>query len=514
MVRSRIAEETIDVLAVDPDDFQEQVAADAETIIAEIDAGTFDNPQGIVGLEYEFYAVDAHASARADVAGETYGALTRVPRPLLSLIGFEKELGLHNAEMSTSPQPMNIHGLDAQESAVKATLESALTHTTTEGIRLVSDAIWTIPPIGETADEYLTDCVEVDGVTVATNMSDAARYHAMANSPAPAGMRIDVPHATLQAETVLPESLITSIQPHYQVPRAERLPEYFRYAIRIAGPLLALGVNSPFLPPDIYDEGATPEDILADAWMEHRISIFETTMNGEGVRKVRFPRDVDSVEAAVTRIAEDDPFVPMPVERQGRFDDAFAHFRMKHGTFWRWVRPVFGGASESTANARIEFRPIPAQPTIRDSIAFQAAFAALVEDMHAKDHPVADLDWRDARDNFYAAMREGLAADLRWVTAEGVPTTDTELVYEDILETAADGLRSRGLSEEAVWRYLGPLRERVRRQITPARWKYRAVRDRLDDTTLADAIHDMQREYIRRQERTLLDGSFVEWIRS
>ncbi len=61
-----------------------------------IEDGVFDNPQAIVGLEYEFYAVK-----------DDDATLRRVPRRLLELIGFEKELGLHNAEMTTSPQPLN-----------------------------------------------------------------------------------------------------------------------------------------------------------------------------------------------------------------------------------------------------------------------------------------------------------------------------------------------------------------------------------------------------------------------
>ncbi|OYR77898.1 hypothetical protein DJ71_17675, partial [Halorubrum sp. E3] len=153
---------------------------------------------------------------------------------------------------------------------------------------------WTIPPAGETAREYLTDSVEVDGVTVAVNMSDSVRYHAMANAaggegadgaepdggdgtPAePSGgaeVELSAPGVSLAADTVMPESLITSIQPHYQVAHAETLPRHFRYALRIAGPLLALGVNSPFFPPDLYDDGWDGERVLAEGATENRIHV-------------------------------------------------------------------------------------------------------------------------------------------------------------------------------------------------------------------------------------------------
>ncbi|GAB3665939.1 hypothetical protein [Halopiger thermotolerans] len=515
MPEEELADRVADVLSVDAEAYQAQAAADAEVIKEGVENGVFDNPQAIVGLEYEFYAVK-----------DDDCALRRVPRRLLELIGFEKELGLHNAEMTTSPQPLNADGIVAQESEVKSRLRTALTVSESEGMRLVSDGLWTIPPEGEDAATYLTDSVErtataEDGseraIRVATNMSDSARYHAMANTDQAqaAGMRIEAPHVSLQADTVMPESLITSIQPHYQVPHAPDLPDYFNYALRIAGPLLALGVNSPFFPPDLYDEDATAEEILEDGWMEHRISVFETVLNdpttGEG--KVRFPRDIETVEEAIDRIAGDDTIVPMPVDEGERFDDQFPHFRRKHGTYWRWVRPVFGGPTRSAANARIEFRPIPAQPTVRDGTAFLAAFAGLLQSLTRLEHPVRELDWPVARENFYAAMVDGLEADLTWITNDGKETTDRLELYRDLLAHAEDGLTNRGLNEEEAAKYLYPLRRRVRQEVTPASWKREQVRDELEDgASLDEAITTMQRRYVDRQRETLLEGSFADWI--
>jgi hypothetical protein len=506
MVSEDLASGVHEVLAVDAEAFDAQVREDAAVIKEELDAGTFDNPQAIVGLEYEFYAVDDETTA-----------LQRVPRRLLEFIGFEKELGLHNAEMSTSPQPFNAHGLRAQESEVLARLQTAQECTAAEGMMLVSDGMWTIPPEGESARYYLTDSILDDGVRIATNMSESARYHAMANTEAAetiAGMHLDAPHVSLTADTVMPESLITSIQPHYQVPHAADLPEYFKYALRVAAPLLAVGVNSPFFPPDLYDDVAA-ETILADAWMESRISVFETVLNAEAATtgKVRFPRDFSSVETAVDRIAEDDTLVRMPVESSNGFDDEFAAFRLKHGTYWRWVRPVFGGATRSSANARIEFRPIPSQPTVRDAIAFQAVFAGLMEALPKVEHPVIELDWEVAHDNFYAAMRDGLAADVVWITNDGKTVRDAGRMFEDVLAHAEEGLQMRGLDADEAARYTHPLRARVRRELTPARWKHERVAAAVEDgASFEAAVSDAQRAYVDAQRDTLLSASFAEWL--
>ena len=512
-----LAARVSEVLETDAEAFQARAAADAETVKSELRDGTFDNHQSIVGLEYEFYAVSEGRwrddGTDADGSGRDAFHLSRVPRRLLDLIGFEKELGLHNAEMTTSPQPLNGDGLRAQASEVRARLSAALDTTSAEGMRLVSDGLWTIPPVGETARGYLADAVEVDGVRIATNMSGAVRYHAMANSVGADEFAVDAPHVELTADTVMPESLITSIQPHYQVASAEDIPQHHDLALRVAGPLLALGVNAPFFPPDLYADGTTAEDVLRDGWHENRIAVFESVLNREGAEKVTFPRDLDSVEEAVDRVAADATIVPMAVSAGDRFDDAFATLRRKHGTYWRWVRPVFDGATRSAANARIEFRPIPAQPTVRDSVAFLAAFAGLMEGLPRRHHPVADLDWETAEANFYAAVRDGIDADLAWVTNDGAETDDAVAVFEDLLSHAEAGLEDAGLSADEAESYLDPLRWRAETGVTPAGWKRRRVRERLaDGADLAEAIHGMQRTYIANQTETLLDGTFADWV--
>jgi hypothetical protein len=505
MSASELAAAVREALSVDAEQFRERARAEAEQLKAEVREGTYDNTQALVGLELELYGVDARTDG-----------LRRMSRNLLGLIGFEKELGLHNAEMQTSPEPLTSYGLVAQEKELQAHLAPAQEKVTAEDLRLVADGMWTVPPTGETATEYLTDSVTEDGIVIGTNMSDAVRYHAIANSEYPSRFELDAPHVSLTAETVMPESLITSIQPHYQVPHAPDLPEYFRYALRVAGPLLALGVNSPFFPPDLYDD-APGEEIVADAHMEHRIGVFETVLNPSADApeqpKVCFPPDFGTVEDAIDDIAEDLCIVPREVETGGRFDDRFAHFRHKHGSYWRWVRPVFDGSSRSAANVRIEFRPLPAQPTIRDCVAFEAVFAGLMESLPRREHPVQALPWEQAKENFYAAARDGLAADLRWITGDGAETTAIDRICNELFEHARDGLELRGLSTEEARAYIRPLRERLDRRTTPARWKHDHVKGSVAaGVPLAEAIWGMQAEYIDRQEGTLIEGSFADWL--
>jgi hypothetical protein len=497
---SELAARVREALEVDAAEFDARVEREVAELKEELHAGTFDNPQAIVGLEYEFYAADAETDA-----------LMRVPRRLLEFIGFEKELGLHNAEMQTTPQPLSSYGLRATEAEVQAKLDAAQREVANERMFLVSDGLWTVPPVGETARSYVADSVEQDGVRLATNMSDSVRYHAMGNTPFKADMSLDCPHVTLEAETVMPESLITSIQPHYQLAHAEDLPGHFGYALRVAGPLLALAVNSPFFPPDLYD--ADPETVLEECRMENRIGVFESVLNPDDTPKVTFPEDVTSLDEAVDRVATDESVVPMLHERGDRFDDRFVHFRHKHGTFWRWVRPVFDGPTRQEANARIEFRPIPGQPTVRDSVAFLAAFAGLMESLPRRTHPVYDLPWERARENFYNAAENGLRAEMHWLTQDGETTTDTAVLYDELFEFARDGLRLRGLSEAEADYHLEPLRFRVDAGLTPARWKYDFVADRVEaGVPFTEAVWGMQAAYVDEQRDSLVEGCFTDWL--
>jgi len=145
-------------------------------------------------------------------------------------------------------------------------------------------------------------------------------------------------------------------------------------------------------------------------------------------------------------------------------------------------------------------------------MALTAAFAGAMEGLTRTEHPVSGLSWTAARDNFYAAVRDGIDADMRWILADGTETGDIELLLTDLLEHAAEGLRAVGLPPEAVDSYLQPLSWRVETELTPAAWKRQAVRAELDDGALfAEAIERMQRRYIDRQSETIIGGDFTAW---
>ncbi|PSP86433.1 hypothetical protein BRC83_00710 [Halobacteriales archaeon QS_1_68_17] len=494
-------------------EFDRRVREQARFLREIIDDGTLDNEGFAVGLEIEVYAVD-----RDD-------RLATLPDSVFDVAG--KELGLHNAELNTDPSRFTPDGIDEQAAAVAAGTERARAAADEAGYDLALDAMWTVPP-GEGSERYLSATEDRDGVSVAQNMRPNARYCALDNEAVRlAGGRInfDVPGAAHEFPTILFESLATSIQPHLQIPSVAAFPDYYNAAIRTLGPLTALATNSPLLPPDLYNAVDDPDALLDETHHELRIAAFEQSMNRTANPKVRVPDDLTETADLVDHILDDEVFAPFLSEwandrkgdgdddGDGDFADRFPEFDYKRGTYWRWLRPVVGGDPVDGAgderSLRIEYRPLPTQPTTADTISFLCLTAGVIRGVVVTDHPLTDLPWTAARDSFYRAVADGIEADVDWLTAEGERTADPAVVYEDLFAVARRGLTEQGFSASAAEAALAPARARWEARETPATWKLRGVRRRLDGgASLPAAVTATQREYLRLSRER---DSFADW---
>lgn len=499
-------------------EFADRVETQATALKEAIAAGEFDSPGFAVGLEMEVYAVDGD------------GRLAPLPDEVFEGAA-NKELGVHNAELNTDPDPFDAAGLAAQAEEVRDRTRRARRETGEVGLELVLDAMWTVPP-ADGSRAYLeatrgdgssddADSGTSDPVAVPENMRPDPRYLAIdADVRDSAGG--DLPFAVPGTDTTFPsilfESLATSIQPHLQVPDAGAFPAYYNAAIRTLGPVLALSANSPFLPPDLYTDAREPKTLVAETPHELRIEVFEQSVNHTPTPKVRVPADITDAEETADRVVADDlvaPFLREWLEEGERksLEDDLWEFAHKRSTYWRWLRCVAGGqpvGGGDERSLRVEYRPIPTQPTVRDVVGMQALTAGLVRGLVAADHPIADLPWAAAEESFYNAVSDGIRADLAWITAGGERTRDPDLVFDEVFAHARRGLREAGLGEDDIEFYLEPIEARRYAATAPSDWKKQAVRERLaDGAGLADAITGMQREYVRLSRET---ETFAEWL--
>ena len=560
-------------------EFRGRVAEQAAAIREGIAAGRFDNEDFAVGLEVEVYAInrepepipepadadDEEADAlddeddlleqepADDLAGGSGGAWDgslepppddegeddepEIPEPYMDPDDWEgrlvalpesifdgpaaKELGLHNAEINTEPNSYDAAGIEVQTTSIEMRLKKAREAAAADDKELVLDAMWTIPPEGG-AKAYFSDVDERDGVVVARNMRQAPRYVAIENDAlrqAGGEIEFSVPGADHVFPSILFESLTSSIQPHLQIPSTETFPDYYNAAIRTLGPVLALTVNSPFLPVDLYNDVDDPYALLDETHHELRIAAFEQSVNTTPNPKVKVPRDIDAPADVVDRVVEDDTFAPFLREwihddDREDFADASWEFDHKRGTYWRWLRCVVGGDPVEDAgdedSLRIEYRPIPTQPTPKDVIAAQTVTAGLIRGLVEADHPLVELPWQEAERSFYSAARDGLDADLAWVTADGQRTTEHEQIYEEIFEYARLGLAEADIGDRRIDEFIAPLEDRWDARQTPSGWKIDTVRDHLDDgLPLDEAIPEMQREYFTLSHE---EQRFADWL--
>ncbi|PSP95504.1 hypothetical protein BRC91_02315 [Halobacteriales archaeon QS_4_62_28] len=520
-------------------EFRERIEAQADQLRAAIDDGRFDNEDFAVGLEVEVYAIneepepvetdetdDEADEENEDDVDEPYmpvekweGRLVELPESVFEGTA-AKELGVHNAEINTDPDAFGATGVEVQTTSVEMRIKKARDAARAENRDLILDAMWTIPP-EEGSVEYLSAIEERAGVVIADNMRQDPRYVALDNEAlAHAGgdITFEVPGASQEFPTILFESLTSSIQPHLQIPDSDRFPAYYNAAIRTLGPLLSLTTNSPLLPADMYNRIEDPRELLAETHHELRIAAFEQSVNTSENPKVRVPKDIETATDIVDRVVEDDLFAPFLrewIEDGGRdsLEDTYWEFDHKRGTYWRWLRCVIGGDPVDGAgddhSLRIEYRPIPTQPTVTDTISVQVLTAGLIRGLIETDHPVAELPWQDAKASFYNAARNGPDADLVWVTAEGERTTDRDKIYGELFEIARAGLASQDVPETRVEEFLEPMEQRWTLCATPSAWKLDRVRSHLGDHNLEDAIYEMQREYYESSQE---HDAFYEWL--
>ncbi len=161
---------------------------------------------------------------------------------------------------------------------------------------------------------------------------------------------------------------------------------------------------------------------------------------------------------------------PDPIEVVERGEaPRLSALRLHSGTVYRWNRPCYGVNPDGKAHLRIENRVLPAGPSAADEVANAALFFGLIL---ALDEPGFDitkkLRFDDAKANFLNAARHGLKSTFTWL--DGRDYKAPELLREELLPRAREGLLNRGLAPADVHRYCDILEARLETRQTGAQW--------------------------------------------
>lgn len=278
-------------------------------------------------------------------------------------------------------------------------------------------------------------------------------------------MKLDIKgedHLVSEHHNVMLEAATTSFQVHLQVD-PEYSVRYYNASMLASAATVAVSANSPYL-------------FGQDLWDETRIPLFEQSVatsgipGHAGVQRVGFGTGYarDSLLEAFEENLEHFP-VLLPMEFSEAADE-FRHLRLHNGTIWRWNRPLIGFDEQQRLHLRIEHRVIPAGPSMVDMIANQAFYYGLSRTLATMEQaPEHDLDFNDCRNNFYQAARYGLDAEVQWL--HGRHGKLHELLREQLLPLARQGLEAWDIDADEVDQYMQVIEERLAKSQTGCHWQ-------------------------------------------
>jgi CBS domain-containing protein len=148
--------------------------------------------------------------------------------------------------------------------------------------------------------------------------------------------------------------------------------------------------------------------------------------------------------------------------------------RLHNGTIWRWNRPCYG-ITNGRPHLRIEFRSLPAGPSVVDEVANAAFCFGLLTGALREYGEISRLfPFEEAKENFLAAARHGLKAQLTWIGGprggHGQRYSAPALILDVLLPLAKSGLKAAGISTGDIDRYLGIIEARVGADRTGSQW--------------------------------------------
>ena len=426
--------------------FHQRLAEETALLAEWFRQDRFDPGPPVAGFELEAWLVDE----RLRPAPVNARFIERLGSPLVF-----PELATFNVEFNIEPLPLSGRILSRMADGLQQTWRQA--RQTAQEMQLELAMTGILPTVR-------------DADLSPANLSAMNRYRALnaeilrlrGGRP----LRLDIHgHDILRAEhgDVMLESATTSFQIHLQIPPQLAVRAY-NASIIASAPLVAVSANSPYL-------------FGHDLWAETRIPLFEQSVevggyeeNAHGpMRRVSFGSGYAraSLQEVFTENLEHFP-VLLPV----LFDappERLEHLRLHNGTLWRWNRPLVG-VNDGRPHLRIEQRVTPAGPSIVDTVANAAFFYGLCWALCQQDEAAENrLPFASARDNFHAAARHGLDAQLIWLDGNKQPAQP--LLLRALLPLAARGLEALGIEHSEAEHYLGIIESRVKNACNGAAWQ-------------------------------------------
>lgn len=465
--------------------FHERLHSQLSSVDQELLRPCYDQPVVSFGAELEMYLIDRHFMPAA------------LNEPVLSkarVNGLQDELNQYNIEYNLEP----VVASEAPFSQLAAQLRHA-TRAIDQAASLYDGHAVAIGILPTLSAQHLTQ----------DYLTNRPRYKALSNALKALNngpFNIDI-HGLdtikIRCEEVTLEGANTSFQFHHRVP-VSRFTQCYN-AAQLTSPLvLALAGNSPFF-------------MGKRLWQETRIALFKQSIDYRDHFSGRWrpPSRVNFgngwlrqgiAECLTESVALYPPILPVTAERMNNTDNQFGELLLHHGTVWSWNRAILQPGENG--HVRIEYRSLPAGPTIDDMLANAALQVGLVESLsYDCESYLQRLPFRYAEYNFYRCAQYGLNARVIWPDKHQTTLSEHRVtdVIADLLPVADKGLALAGVSREERDRYMNIIEHRLAARQTGASWQL----DTFNRLTASVAPHHVLPELCRRYYQLSQDGQPV-----
>jgi len=446
--------------------FQQALLRDLQALEQILDSDLCETGVVRIGAEQEMFLVN-RAYSPAQVAPQVLERLENSP--------FTTEMGKFNLEANLAPQRFEGRCLRDMEEELGRQVKQAAIAAQACGAEVLLTGILPSVRASDLVVGNLTDRVRYHELNRAVMKLRGGAYHVYIKG---------IDELNVIQDSVMLETCCASFQIHLQMDPRNFAAQY--NAVQLAAaPLLAAAVNSPAL-------------LGKRLWSETRIALFQHAVDERS--------HADIARSHPTRVTFGDRWVeksvleiyreqiirfrsimsgdvlddPLDLLAQGKTPKLSA-LALHNGTVWRWNRPCYG-ITDGCPHLRMEFRAFPSGPTIIDEVANAAFFLGLVNALPEEyENLPAKMPFDDVKDNFFAAARQGLKAQVTWVEGRNHPVA--ELITSQLLTLAAAGLRKASVDAEDVDRYLGVIRDRVHADQTGSKWTITAMGSFKEHTT-------------------------------
>lgn len=435
----------------DYDRFYQSLEQETQELAHLFEQGAFTDDEPMCGIEQEAWIVNKAFYAEP----ENKYLIESMQSPLLS-----PELAQFNIELNVTPQLLGAKGLQTIHEDLLSLWKQCDAKLEQKGLHMMMVGI--LPTLRD--QELLVD-----------NMSQLNRYYALNEQVMKARkgkpLCLDIvgkEHLRSIHSDVMLESAATSFQIHRQIPFKNSV-RYFNASVILSAPLVAVGANSPFL-------------FFKNIWEETRIPLFEQAVDVGGygnasagpMKRVSFGTGY-ARNSLMEFFKENLNHFPVLLPEQFSSDSSeLKHLRMHNGTIWRWNRPLIGFNEKKQPHLRVEQRVASAGPTIVDEMANAVFFYGLQEFYaNLETAPETQLDFSQAKSNFYSAAQHGLEAKVNWLN--GTNSTVASLILNELLEQSRNGLNRLGVDQNSIKEYLEIIEQRTISRQNGANWQKRYV---------------------------------------